>query len=170
MKRSDGVYCDRCHLVIAPKAPDHLSYGKTDYHAACYLAYRKTTEPRQRIQFDEFRAVLVILAILFALACLSPNDADAAEVKKGDEWVKGALVLGVSNAGNCVFAPFVMVGQADDDPDTGDGQILGYEPGDVRTDREGHIIWQRAAEAQFVKLGGLKSVKGRVCKAPPYVE
>lgn len=39
MKRENETYCDKCHLIIAPKDPGHLNYGKVDYHAGCYVDY-----------------------------------------------------------------------------------------------------------------------------------
>jgi hypothetical protein len=164
MKRSDGVYCDRCHLVIAPKAPDHLSYGKTDYHAACYTYLRRHTEPGQRIQFDEFRAVLVILSTLFLLAWMSP-DADAEEVYAQKEWKPGRVVRAIDMDGRCVSRPFVIVGETENDRDTDEPRVIGFHSDNIVYDREQRIVWERIPAERFAEdNAAVGHIRGRACR------
>src|SRR5690242_2647635 len=121
-----------------------------------------------RVHLDEFRLVFLILAVLFLLALISPADVDAQEVQPQDQWVKGAVLLGRSNAGNCIAHPFVNVDEADDDPDTGEPQILGYEPGNVQTNRKGEVIWERVKQNLFAERN--RPFRNTTCKAPPYEE
>jgi hypothetical protein len=44
VKRGNEEYCDKCHLIIAPKDPSRLDYGKVQYHASCYIAHRRQKE------------------------------------------------------------------------------------------------------------------------------
>src|SRR5947207_3020875 len=104
MKRPDGsIVCERCHLVIAPQAPDRLSYGKTDYHAGCYLAYRKETKP-PRVQLEEVRIVFLIIAALWVLAAFSPAEA---QQQPGD--VRGCIATYLSQSGKYIYEPFLKV-------------------------------------------------------------
>lgn len=55
MKKEDGVFCDRCNILIAPKDPSQLNYGKVDYHGPCYLSHRRKQELNALIEKREAR-------------------------------------------------------------------------------------------------------------------
>lgn len=103
----------------------------------------------------------------FALAvlCFAFSIATA----KADDTVKGAVVIGVTNSGNCLFRPFVKTADTDNYADDDRPQILGYEPGNVVV-KNGTVVLERVFEEQFIPLKGFKSVHGRLCKCPPYNE
>lgn len=41
VKRNNEKYCDKCHLIIAPKDPSQINYGNVDYYGGCYVKHRK---------------------------------------------------------------------------------------------------------------------------------
>lgn len=47
MKREDGVYCNKCHTLIAPKDPSQLNYGKVDYHGECMVKFIREQKARK---------------------------------------------------------------------------------------------------------------------------
>lgn len=107
------------------------------------------------------RATVLCVAML----SIAPNSKSSTRPK--EEWVKGAVVVAVKSDGGCVFKPFVKVEDTDGEEEP---QILGYSPGNVHVNSSGEIVWERVSEAHFIPLRGFKSVRGRICKAPPYNE
>jgi hypothetical protein len=163
MKRETGeVYCDKCHLIIAPNAPDRLSYGKTDYHAACYLAYRKQTKP-PRVQLDEVRLAFLIVAALWFAALFSPLDAE--EIYAQSQWKLGRLVRAIDMDGRCVARPFVVVGETENDVDTDGARVIGFHSDNIVYDREKRIVWERLPAERFAPPNTVVGhLHGRACR------
>ena len=92
----------------------------------------------------------------------------SSDIENEKDWVKGAVVVAVTNSGGCLFKPFVKTGITEDNPDTGEPQILGYEPGNVIISKKGEVIWERVEERVFLPRGQAKVIRGRMCKSPPY--
>lgn len=82
--------------------------------------------------------------------------------------VKGAVVVGVSTSGACIFKPFVKTGDTEDG-DSGP-QILGYSPGGVVIDSHGKVVLERVDAANFIERNHAATVHGHLCKAPDYNE
>lgn len=114
--------------------------------------------------FNEFTWALIIFFVL-SIYATSVN----AEVSPEKEWVKGCVVVGRTNSGSNLFRPFIKTGDTEDDPDTGEVQILGYEPGNVII-KNGQVVWERVHEQVFIQLNKHKPVNGRPCGCPPYNE
>lgn len=167
--------CPYCHNPFLPsdeKVKWDTFEGETILlHPYCFSVIE--TEA-QRIH-DETKRQLFLRSILRKLSAaivvmifLSFTKASA-EVRSRSEWVRGAIVIGVTNSGSCVYKPFVKVGDTEPD-DMGEAQILGFEPGNVQVGKNGEIVWERVYEKQFIRLHGFKSVNGRMCRCPPYDE
>ena len=56
MKHEDGEYCDKCHLIIAPKDPGRIDYGKVQYHAGCYIDWLRSKGAVKFPEVQERRA------------------------------------------------------------------------------------------------------------------
>ncbi len=114
--------------------------------------------------FNEFTWSLIIFFILSMYA-----SAINAEETPQSDWVKGCVVIGSSNQHHPVFRPFIKTGIADDDPDNGEEQILGYEPGNVVI-HNGTVVYERVKKASFLSLHEHKPISGMICTCPPYDE
>lgn len=119
------ILCKRCNRYIQSRA---------------YLAHR------ERCRFP-WGWILFWLTLLLAGAAL-----EADEVYEEGDWVKGG-VASRTNSGQCYYKPFVKVGITNDDPDTGEPQIIGYTPGNVQVSRKGDVIWERVHEKRFARRG-----------------
>jgi hypothetical protein len=160
MKRADGIFCDRCHLVIAPQAPDRLSYGKTDYHASCYLAYRKETNPR--VQLDELRLVFLIIAALWVLASFSPAEAND---QPGD--VRGCIATYISQSGKYLYEPFLKVADKESPAEDGAAEVWGFRPWNLEPpDKEGKTHAVNVRADVFIPLHVFQQVGPRRVKCP----
>lgn len=159
MKRENGeVFCERCHLIIAPNAPDRLSYGKTDYHSGCYLAYRKETVPRPKVAVDEFRAVVLILFLFFCLAAVSPADA---------EDIQGCMATYYSQSGHYAFEPFLKVADKESPAEDGAPEVWGFRPWNLEPpDRQGKTHPVNIRDDAFIPMRTFKQVGPRRVKCP----
>lgn len=80
----------------------------------------------------------------------------------------GALVTGFNESGDCVYRPFVKVGDAEDNRDDGHAQIEGYSPGSVARSRDGQVITEKVDASRFMRMGELRMFGAHTCKAPFY--
>jgi hypothetical protein len=80
------------------------------------------------------------------------------EEVKVTEVTKGCVVLYCSYSGSAVMKSFVKVADSEqDDADTDEPQIWGYDPSNVTKDKSGKIIFERVKEKQFIRRGGYKT-------------
>ena len=110
------------------------------------------------------KAYVCILVLLFLASLVFGEE----EIFDKKDWKKGAVITGITKSGSCVFKPFIQVGNADPDPDYDTPMILGYSPGNVRTNSKGEVVWERVYKEAFVLLHRVKTINGRMCKCPPY--
>lgn len=110
-----------------------------------------------------------LIATLLITACASvPNPQSN---KLSDEPIKGAVFLGNTIEGNCLFKPFVKMEDTTNDPDTNEAQILGYSPGNVVITKDGKgIVLERVLAKDFHILRGVIASKRGPCRVPDYVE
>lgn len=87
----------------------------------------------------------------------------AEEVYPEKEWVWGCQIRGRTLSGDCVVRKFTKVGDADNDVDTDEEQVLGFEPGNVPVSRSGEPIWTRLKADRFLMPGHTKLVSGAKC-------
>jgi hypothetical protein len=111
---------------------------------------------------DEFRITFLILAVLYLTAALAPAQAD--NVYPENEWVWGCQIRGRSLNGACITRQFTKVGEADNDVDTDDPRVLGFEPGNVPLNRDGKPVWSRLNLSLFMKPGEVRIKNASTCK------
>lgn len=87
----------------------------------------------------------------------------AEEVYDPKEWVWGCQIKGRTLDGNCVMTRFTKVGDADNDVDTDEPQVLGFQPGNVPVNKDGKPIFTRLLEVKFLRPGTVKLVSGAKC-------
>ena len=88
----------------------------------------------------------------------------AEEIKDEKEWEWGCQIRGRSLAGECVMRKFTKVGEADNDVDTDEPQVLGFEPGNVPISKDGKPIFSRLKEYLFLKRGEVKLHSASKCQ------
>lgn len=105
--------------------------------------------------------LLAVLCVALGIATAKSED-----VKDQKDWIKGGIAS-KSNSGQCLYRPFVSVGITDDDPDTGEAQLIGYSPGNVQVSHiDGKVIWERVYAKKFVRRG--MPASGCLEKCPMY--
>lgn len=87
----------------------------------------------------------------------------AEEVYDQKEWVWGCQIRGRALNGDCVVRKFTKVGNADNDVDTDEEQVLGFEPGNVPISRDGKPIFTRMKTNLFLSPKQTKIVLGAKC-------
>lgn len=98
---------------------------------------------------------------MLSVACVTTKP--KVEIPGQDEWVEGGVIRGITLDRQCRIRPFTKVGIANDNPDDGKPQILGFEPGNVQISRNGEPIWERVYAYLFLKKGEAKMVNGVLC-------
>lgn len=81
------------------------------------------------------------------------------------ESTKGCVMLFCSRvSGGGITKFFLKVADSEqDDPDTGDHQIWGYNPLNKTFDRKGNLIFERVNEKDFIRRGGAGMRDGKPC-------
>lgn len=100
--------------------------------------------------------------ILLSLVLLSCASVPPVTVSPTVEYVEGAVVVGITPDGRCVYKPFLKFKDTEDNPDTGEPQILGVTPGDVVILHD-EVVFERVLASEFVELHRGKNVHGRLC-------
>ena len=103
------------------------------------------------------------LIVLFVLIIAFADIGKAEEIYPQKEWVWGCQIKGRSLEGGCVLRLFTKVGEADNDVDTDEPQILGFEPGNVEVNRKGQPIWMRIPARLFLRKGETKMMFASRC-------
>jgi hypothetical protein len=124
----------------------------------------------------------LLIIILLLSACTSTTyHPKAAPRRRGvrpdivlaalDGPVKGAVFLGNTISGDCMWKPFIKTDDTMDNPDTNEPQILGYSPGNVVIARDGKdIIPERVLASAFHTLGGFVASPHGPCRVPQFNE
>lgn len=98
-----------------------------------------------------------------------PKPPNTLDVKMEDteypqkDWIWGCRIRGRTLEGNCLLTRFTKIGDADNNLDTDEPQILGFTPGNVKISRDGHIIPERIPEKLFLKPKEMKILGGAKC-------
>lgn len=86
------------------------------------------------------------------------------ETVKPTERTKGCVMRGCSFEGGCITQLFVKVANDEnDDPDTGQSQIWGYDPLNVHKDSKGNVVFVREFEKDFLRIGQVRHTTGGAC-------
>lgn len=101
--------------------------------------------------------------IAFGVTLFVAGQLMAEEVRDEKEWVWGCQIRGRAVSGDCVMRRFTKVGEANNDVDTDEPQILGFEPGNVPVSRDGQPIFTRLLEVKFLPPGHTKLIGGAKC-------
>lgn len=158
--------CKVCREIIIPDLEAQGIHKDSFIHVRCYVGAIIWEGCKLFLKI----LGLVILAAIYVAMCTKANAQETDEKDDPKNWVKGGVVIGITNDGKCLFKPFIKVGDTENDPDTDKPQILGFSPGNVYIDRHGRMVWERVLEEVFIPLGRFKTIHGRMCKCPPYQE
>lgn len=103
----------------------------------------------------------IALGVVFMLASTHTY---GEEVYPEKEWVWGCQIRGRSVSGECVMWKFTKVGETENDVDTDEPRVLGFEPGNMPISRDGMPIWSRIRAPMWMKPGEVRIYEAATCK------
>lgn len=103
------------------------------------------------------------LVVLLVLTLAFSSIGKAEEIHPEKEWVWGCQIKGRSLEGGCVLYRFTKVGEVENDVDTDEPRVIGFEPGNVYVDSQGRPVWMRIPAKSFLQPGEVKLVSGAKC-------
>ena len=154
--------CAYCHNIIITDLQAQtlveLPEGDVPVHAVhCKEAIQKAIKKGETMNILKRLSAAIVLLGLLAFSVF------AEEIREEKEWVWGCQIRGRTLDGNCVVRRFTKVGDADNDVDTDEEQVLGFEPGNVPIARDGQPIFSRLRSALFMKPGEVRLVSASKC-------
>lgn len=90
------------------------------------------------------------------------------EEVKPTESTKGCVMKFCDISGGGSTEYFVKVADDENDSDDGEPQIWGYDPLNIHKDKQGHVIFQRELEKNFIRAGGAGMRGGCTFHCPLY--
>ena len=88
----------------------------------------------------------------------------AEEVYPEKEWVWGCQIRGRSLSGDCAVRRFTKVGETENDVDTDEERVLGFEPGNVPITDDGEPVYSRIKAAFWLKPGEVRIWSAATCQ------
>lgn len=152
--------CPLCHYVIISDIQAQVAIDIPEgtiivHEYLCAKLIRREMERKSILEV--LKKLSAACLILFSLSLY------AEEIREEKEWVWGCQIRGRTLAGDCAMRRFTKIGEADNEVDTDEPQVLGFEPGNVPVSKGGKPIFTRLLEKRFLRPSETKMVNGARC-------